>query len=94
MSNEALLAIVGALLSLVGAVSWRLWDGQAREVSELEQRVRKLETEGGEPMRQLRAEFQRLDDKLDRLTAMLAQLSTAVTHLQAKLDAAERKATQ
>lgn len=90
MSNEVLLAIVGVLLSLVGAVSWRLWDGQAREVAELEQRIRKLETEGGEPMRQLRSEFARLDDKLDKLTVMLAQLSSAVTHLQAQLAAYDK----
>lgn len=29
MSNEVLLAVVASLLSLVGAVAWRLWDGQA-----------------------------------------------------------------
>lgn len=85
MSNEMLLAIVGSLLSLVGAVAWRLWDGQAKAVYALEERLRKLETEGGEPMRALKSELAKLDDRIEKLDERIEKLTDSITSLMMEL---------
>ena len=85
MSNEVLLACVGALLSLVGAVAWRLWDGQATSVKALEERLRKLETEGGEPMRQLKSELAKLDERIEKLDDRIEKLTNSIISLMGEL---------
>lgn len=82
MSNEVLLACVTFLIGAAGALARMVWAAQERKTDDaekvsaaLEVRLRKLETEGGEPVRMLREEIRKLDAKLDDLTDSIRALT-------------------